>query len=247
MITAEERSLTFRLAARESLTARETARMFDLMNEVYDAVTPAQFEADLSWKSHVLLLEDADGTVQGFTTLARNPRGTAAPGCDILYSGDTVIAPALWGTQELVRGFCFVAGQMLAAGGGRKLYWYLLSKGHRTYLYLPLFFHSYFPREVAEPGLARLAAECSVKLFPDFWRPDLGVLKFPESHGQLKARQAEASLLRHNSPRVEFFLRCNPGFASGDELVCMTELHPQNMKRAARFWMERGMAAGGLP
>ena len=120
-----------------SLSPREREAMHALMTEHYEAVPRERFEADLSRKDEVLMLHDDAGVLRGFTTLAWNPVGVFPEG-DLLYSGDTIIDRSCWGTQELVRAFCRRAGEW-QAGSGRRLFWFLISKGHRTYLYLPLF------------------------------------------------------------------------------------------------------------
>ena len=35
-------------------------------------------------------------------------------------------------------------------------------------------------------------------------------------------------------PIFSFFAQRNPGHAAGDELVCLTEIHPDNLTRAGR-------------
>jgi hypothetical protein len=42
-------------------------------------------------------------------------------------------------------------------------------------------------------------------------------------------------------PDVAFFLRSNPGYVHGDELVCLTELAPHNLRPIARRVFGRGL------
>ena len=148
---------------------------------------------------------------------------------------------SFWGTQELVRGFSLAAGQ--AYQPGRRLLWLLLSKGHRTYAYLPLFAQRFFPSVDRERNAAELAPIIDLsanKIFGENWRPELGVVRFGESLGQLKPELIEGTRARATQRQVAYFLKKNPGFAKGDELVCMTELAPENLRRHVRRGFEEG-------
>lgn len=212
-----------------SLTLREIQSMHGLMTEHYEAVPRERFDKDLSTKDEVLILHDADGEMRGFTTLAWNPAGRFDEG-DILFSGDTIIDRNCWGTQELVRAFCRRAGEWRAASG-RRLFWFLISKGHRTYLYLPLFSRRFHPHpEVVESEWEDLAEKVAVSMFGDFWKPAEGVIRFSASQGHLRE---ELVTERAKNPWVRYFLERNPGHAGGDELVCLTEMDETNLRRGA--------------
>jgi hypothetical protein len=236
--------LPYELVSREDLSEGMIARMHELMETCYDHVSSDRFREDLARKDWILVLPDPAGRIQGFSTLALNPCGLEESGYDVLYSGDTVIHPEYWGGQSLVRGFFDTAGSILS-NRGKPLFWYLLSKGHRTYMYLPLFFKRYFPaveqsREF--PMGSSLAAFFSERLFPGNWQPDRGVLHFSERHGQVNEALAEDTRSRAGHPQVDFFMERNPGFAEGDELVCVAELSPENLRRpSTRLLMETGM------
>lgn len=235
-------SLTHQIIPRRSLTESQTERMFELLQANYDCVSRDQFLADLNWKDEVIALFDEADQIQGFSTVALNPADTAGSDYDIFYSGDTIIDRQFWGTQELVRGFSHAAAK--AARPGRRLLWFLLSKGHRTYAYLPLFAKSYFP--AAEDSrhadeLEPIADRCAAKLFGDSWRSERGVVEFEQSLGQLKSGLVEGTNERKTQKHVAYFLEKNPGFADGHELVCMAELSPENLRRHCRKFFLEGL------
>ena len=212
-----------------SLTLAEKRAMHDLMTAHYEAVPWKRFEADLSAKDEVLMLHDIQKKLRGFTTLAWNPSGWLDEG-DILFSGDTIIDRRCWGTQELVRAFCRRAGEWKAASG-RRLFWFLISKVHRTYLYLPLFARRFYPHpEVEETEWAMLAGQVAERLFGDSWRPQEGVIRFPTSQGHLRE---ELGIGRETNLWVRYFLERNPGHSRGEELVCFTEMDESNLRRGA--------------
>jgi len=220
-----------------SLSPGEMDAMHDLMTACYDAVPRERFDKDLSNKDEVLLLHDGSGNLCGFTTLAWNPAGRIEEG-DVLFSGDTIIDARFRGSQELVKAFCHRAGQWKAVHG-RPLYWFLISKGHRTYLYLPLSAKRFHPHpKNQENEWQALAGKVATRMFGDFWKPDEGLIRFPSSHGHLRETIVPS---RGRNPLVKYFLERNPRYHAGEELVCLTELSTTNLRRSALGAFEAGM------
>jgi hypothetical protein len=223
----------------DSLADAERRAMHHLMDAHYEAVAWERFLDDLTAKDEVLMLHDSGGVLRGFTTIAWNPAGIFAEG-DVLFSGDTIIDRSCWGTQELVRAFCRRAGEWRAASG-RRLFWFLISKGRRTYMYLPLFARRFFPHpENDEPEFEWLAGKVAAKLFGECWKPAEGVIRFPSSLGHL--RKDHGGVIREN-PWVRYFLQRNPGHVRGEELVCLTEMEASNLRRGARSAFREGIGA----
>jgi hypothetical protein len=241
------RTLEYRLVRPGSICPEDLDRMYALMNENYDCVGRDSFEADLRKKQLAGLLVDEGQVIQGFSTFSINPGGCGTLQYNVLFSGDTIISQGFRGTQELVRGWCRTVGGILASEPGKPLYWLLISKGDRTYMYLPLFFRRYTPalEECREPGdLRDIADACARKVFGNFWSPERGTLHFPESRGQMKPELIESTWSRKDNPHVGFFLSKNPGFGQGDELVCMAEISPENMRGMAKRYVEMGLESG---
>jgi hypothetical protein len=69
------------------------------------------------------------------------------------------------------------------------------------------------------------------------------VVSFPSSRGHLKAEWAVIEETEASRRDVAFFLRSNPGYAGGDELVCLTELASHNLRPLARRVFEQGLSA----
>lgn len=235
----------------DALAAAETSALYELYRSHYDAVEPVRFEEDLREKDHVLLLLDStSGEVRGFST-QKVFRATDSAGepVRVLFSGDTIIAPEYWGEQELVRTWCRYAGRALSEDPGTPLYWLLISKGHRTYLYLPLFFEKHWPRydEPTPPYEAGLLARVARARFGESFDESAGLLRFPESLGQLKPGLAAIPSGRIEDPRVRFFLEKNPRYSEGEELVCLARFAPELMRGIAARSAREGVAEGGRP
>lgn len=233
MPAALTRELRFDLVAPERLDRAARESMFALMRANYDGVDPDRFESDLAGKDLVILLREPGGAIRGFSTAAFNPGGLGADGYDVIFSGDTIVSPEYWGSPSLSQGFRSVLGGFKAVCGGRPLYWFLISKGYRTYLYLPLYFRRYHP--AAEPGrsdgLSDIADACARTLFGGAWDAASGVIRFAEPLDRLKPHLAGVAPGKSENPHVRFFLERNPGFAAGDELACVVRVDRENLLR----------------
>ena len=240
--------LTSEVLPAGGLTDAFVRELFTLFQRHYDCVDEDRFRHDLREKDAVILLRDRrSGEVRGFSTqqILRQTVGNRT--VRALFSGDTIIDRAYWGEQELVRGWCHFAGQTLADEPENPLYWFLISKGYRTYLYLPLFFHCYLPTRDGDtsPFEQQLLDALASAKFGSSYHPLTGTLRFHASQGQLKPGLADIPTGREDDPNVRFFLDRNPGYAHGDELVCLAEIAPGNMKSFARRWLLGGMRARG--
>ena len=220
-------------------------QLFALMQHCYHCVTRARFELDLAEKDFLIVLRDAAGVPRGFSTQKLFCREWEGQSIQVLFSGDTVIEPAFWGSHELVRGWCRVAAMALRAEPMRRLFWFLISKGYRTYLYLPLFFHDFEPHhERSSAGETQcLLTALSQEKFGSAYDATTGIVRFPESLGQLTPEFAEVPDARRDDPHVQFFLARNPGFSLGDELTCLAEVSPENLHGLGRRWLERAIHA----
>ena len=240
----EQRRLVASVVPVAELTAGEVDEMFAVHARLYERVTERAFRHDLEEKQWVLLLRDGRA-IRGFTTILVLDTEVAGEALRVVFSGDTGIDPQFWGGQALVRAWAQFMGEVLARDPGRRLYWFLISKGYRTYLYLPLFFHAFYPRAgVATPAFERqLIVRLGTAKYPGDFDPRTGVIAFAESHGQLVPRLADTPRHRREHPHVRFFLETNPGYADGHELVCVAEISPDNMKGLARRMLLEGSGA----
>jgi hypothetical protein len=165
----------------------------------------------------------------------------------VLFSGDTVIHREYWGSQELVRAWCRLAGQLKARCGDQPLYWFLISKGHRTYMYLPLFFQDFYPcHDRPTPEFeSRLIRALGREKYPRAFDPHTGLIEHSRTHDRLKPA-LDAAPLRVRNPHVTFFLDRNPRYQEGSELVCVAEIAPENMRSLARRELEEGLRTAAM-
>lgn len=217
-------------ATRLSLSDRYA--LYELFERHYEHTTWAQFEADLAEKDAVIVLRDTSSLPCGFST--QKVMRVTVDGLSVraIFSGDTIIDPFHWGEQELGRAWCRYAGQVRAADRKTPLYWFLISKGYRTYLYLPVFFKKYYPASAWPTPEAeqRILNALATAKFRGYYDPETGLVAFPESRGNLKPELAVVPPHRMKNQHVRFFLSCNPSYAQGTELACLGEISPENMR-----------------
>lgn len=219
-----------------ALSPAERARMLALMQAHFEGVEAAAFFQDLEEKAWVVLLRDPEGVVQGFSTLRLLHVEVAGKPVRALFSGDTIVAREVWGPPALPATWGRFVFELASQQGEGPLYWFLISKGVRTYRYLPLYFHRFWPRP--EGGDAGFEGEVLDALatakFGTRYDPKAGVVRAKPGGDRLRPELAEVPEGRLNDPHVAFFLAANPGFAEGDELACLAELSEANLTAAAR-------------
>ena len=228
-------ALTSRVVAVSDLSRSEIDALYALFDEHFLARRDL-FERDLAAKHWAILLHDAaTAEIQGFTTLALYETEVAGERLSVAYSGDTVIRPASWGTPELPRSWIKTVFA-LSKDLRQPLYWLLLTSGYKTYRFLPVFFRDFYPRhdrETPETEQALLSGLARQRFGADY-DAERGIVRFKEGATPLRPGVAEVTSSRTRDPHVAFSLARNPGHAEGDELVCLTRLHPDNLTAAGR-------------
>ncbi len=194
-----------------------------------------------------MILLCAAGRLAGFSTLAVRELDSRVAGrtLAVMFSGDTVIDHEHWGSQKLPFAFGYLAGT-LAARTPHPLYWLLVSKGHRTYRYLPLYVREYWPRHdrPTPRDAQRLVDEVADAQFGEHYRAAEGVVRFAASRGHLKPCWGRIRPPLAVRPEVSFFLARNPRYLAGEELVCLAPFRADNLRRAVRDGFEAGAARG---
>jgi hypothetical protein len=218
------------------LTDQEKTAMFELFRENYDRVSFQYFLRDLSNKNWVVLLRDSlSSGIKGFSTLAFYSTKFEGKRIGVVYSGDTIIDRAFWGTPELPKVWIRTVMEV-GKDYPEPLYWFLISSGYKTYRFLTVFFIEYYPcgRAQTPEDVQRLMDHLAVERFGEEYDPAAGVVRFKTGATPLKEGVAAIDENRIKSPDIRYFLQKNPGHIKGDELVCLTLLHPDNFSAAGK-------------
>jgi hypothetical protein len=238
--------LTGRRVARHDLTPAQRDAMRALLADHFEGVRPDVFDHDLAAKDWAVLLEDPDGRILGFSTFiiyeTEGPVLSLSKGpcpndrAAIVFSGDTIVDRAAWGTPALARSWIHAVYEVHRARfPGTRLFWFLITSGYRTYRFLPVFWREFHPRfdatmpEPTRDWIRRLACD----RFGDHFDPAAGVVRL-EHPQPLRGALRDVPAEKRDDPHVAFFLARNPGYVQGDELVCLADLSPENLTPAGR-------------
>jgi hypothetical protein len=229
--------IQFELVARANLSEAQTDEMFQLLAQHFEGVTPEQFARDLGEKNLVLLLLRGNRLVGFSTQLAYTTSFKGLP-VNIIYSGDTIVAPEAWGTTALPRAWVAGVNALRATLPPGRCFWLLLTSGFRTYRFLPVFWQQFFPRfdATTPPEIQSLLDQVAKERFGSQFKSNAGIVRFTHPQRLRTGLQIIPPGREHDS-HTSFFLERNPGHANGDELVCLTELNPENLTAAGRRMM----------
>ncbi len=225
--------LSSSITAVSRLAPPDIDRMFDLHRRYYDNLDRRRFLLDLREKQWVILLRNAPDEIAGFSTVQTFRTEIDGTPHAILFSGDTVVAERYRQRSTLAGSFCHFMVRMLDTHRGIPCHWLLLSKGYRTYRFLPLYFKRFYPtcRTSTPSEYQRLMDGICRTKFGDYYNQSTGILQFGGNRDYLNAGVCDSDLLRCADRHVRFYLERNPGFRLGDELVCLADIAFGNFGR----------------
>lgn len=229
-------SLTGQTLPRTELTPETIHEMFSLFSENFSQSSIELFEHDLQNKNWVILIRDNEtNQVQGFSTLTLYETEYFGQCISVVYSGDTIIRREYWGTPELPKHWIHTVLEK-STNMAQPVYWLLISSGYKTYRFLTVFYKEYYPcvDRPTPPEMQALMDHLASERFGDEYHRDLGVVRFQHGATPLRDGIAEVTDERLKDEHIAFYLEKNPHHDKGDELVCITRIHPDNFTPAGR-------------
>jgi hypothetical protein len=218
------------------ITPSQRDEMFALMGSYYEGVERSTFEADLDEKEWVIqILDEETNRLKGFSTQMLLEVDVSGRPILALFSGDTIVDSDARGERSLFQVSGWFVRSLMDTYPSAELYWFLISKGYKTYRFLPLFFHEFYPRHDT-PTPTRLATvldALATHKFPAAYDRTLGIVKAGPCSCRLRPGMAEITSGRLQDPHIRFFSERNPRHALGDELCCLAPLTPSNFTSAA--------------
>lgn len=224
------------------LTDSDTSRMFDLMTQNYEGVKIENFRKDLSEKLDVIVLRDKEEQqIQGFSTLMILEETVDGRKAKALFSGDTIIDKSYWGDSELESHWGKYAFSLIDKNPGIPLFWFLMSKGYKTYRFLPVFFKEFYPRyDQPTPNYEQEVLDTfATKKFQLHYNRQTGLIIFNGSKDKLKQGIADIEEPRLKNPHIRYFAQRNPKWTQGDELACIIPLTKDNFNSMGRRMVEK--------
>jgi hypothetical protein len=207
-----------------------------LLRRHFAGISRDQFERDLSDKNVVLLLRDtASAALSGFSTMRVYETQVDGLPVSVVCSGDTIVDPSAWSSAALPREWIAAVNRLRMSYPNGPYYWLLLTSGFRTYRLLSTFWQTFYPRfDAPTPQQSqRFLDALALERFGPAYDATDGIVRFAKPQ-ILRAHLAGIPPARVDDRHVAFFARRNPGYARGDELVCLCELADSNLTRAGR-------------
>jgi hypothetical protein len=240
--------LRAQVVAPHALDAGTRDAAFALFRAHYEGADQTRFEHDLGEKQLVILLRDrGTGALRGFSTVLHRQVRVGARTATMVFSGDTVIDRSCWGQKRLQSAFAGLLFRLKLRHPGRPLYWFLLSKGWRTYLLMANHFPRAVPRcDLPEPPELRAALDAlAAERFGAEYDAADGIIRYATPHERVRDGVAPVDGALLSNPHVRFFVQRNPGHARGEELACLAQVRLRDVARAAAGIAWKRLAGGG--
>ena len=232
---APRRALVARTLAVAALDDATRDAAFHLFRVAYEGTSRERFERDLAEKQHIILLHDrATGALKGFSTVLVRQVWSRRGRATVVFSGDTVIDRAYWGQKQLQLAFARLLASLKVRNPSRPLYWFLISKGYKTYLLLAHAFPRAVPRmgTPEDPALRAVLDELATERFGEQYDRAAGLVRYETPHERVRDGVAPVTEAALANPHVCFFVARNPEHASGVELACLADVRLRDLARA---------------
>ncbi|MDE1465591.1 hypothetical protein [Spartinivicinus poritis] len=210
----------------EEINDSHVREMWEIFRRFYDEVNFNKFFSDLKNKQGVIVALDHNEKIRGFSTYKFFNISFENATTSVIFTGDTILEPQFWGQSALKVGYTKLVMYQKLKKPSQDLYWFLISKGYKTYLAMTRNFPNCWPKYNVKtpPKIAQLLNESAIMLYPSNWRKEKGLLEFKISEGQLKSHVARIELSDELDPDIKFFMKKNPNHINGDELCCLAKI-----------------------
>jgi hypothetical protein len=218
------------------LASANREAMFRLMDRAYVNIQREQFEADLAAKEWVIQVHDPlTECLAGFSTQTMLQVEVDGEPVRALFSGDTVVDPQHWGDIALAHEWGRLAMSLIERHAEQPLYWFLTSKGFRTYKYLPLFFREWYPSvDAPTPSRERAVIDALARhVAPSSYDATTQLIRATPGKEHVRATLGNPGNRSQADRHVRYFVARNPGYQLGDELCCVAPLSKANFTAAA--------------
>ncbi|MCC2638858.1 MAG: hypothetical protein K0Q68_2577 [Moraxellaceae bacterium] len=201
-------------------------QMYQVFSQYYENTTWDVFLQDLSKKTGAFIMRNSAGRVVGFSTVMTCKVMVGGRPVNGVFSGDTILERAYWGSRALqLEFFKFLVAEK-ARHPFNPVYWFLISKGFKTYLLLANNFYTFYPRHDGHASyLGDIVDAYCEQMFPAYYNRERRLLDFGHDYSPLRSDVAEITdRMREDNPSIRYFEDLNPEWRRGTELPCVGEL-----------------------
>jgi hypothetical protein len=214
----------------DELSPKDREDMFLILEEHFAGLDRVIFNRDLDEKDWVVRINDAQGHIEGFSTLKVLTQDFDGERIHGFFSGDTVLSKRFTGDPTWIPVWgdhVFAEAALLKP---EKSYWVLLTATHRTYRILPVCFKEYIPNphKPNDPRLKEILDGFVRQKFPEEYDAGSGLVVLSKSIPYKNLEDVKSKFGDHHF-YTDFFRKLNPHYERGDFLCCMTELCPENL------------------
>lgn len=224
----------------EELLKDTREEMLNLLKQCFVNIRESSFRKDLEEKDEVCLLKNREEKLCGFSTAKFFTHHYFNRDYLVMFSGDTIIAPKYWGSLELPIQWGVRMSLRQRQNPSLPMWWMLISKGIRTYKLLPACFIDFYPCPDKNPSeeIQGLMNSLGSRRFPRYYEAESGLLHpGPESYF-LRDELADIPKVTANCKHVDYFVKRNPDYRNGSELLCLSEFRSDNLRPFIRRQIE---------
>ncbi|MBU1167945.1 MAG: hypothetical protein KKD44_00125 [Proteobacteria bacterium] len=221
-------NLVVKFYSRYELTEKDLEEMHLVFRKYYLNAEMNTFKNDLDKKNGVFLLRDkSTDNIVGFSTILEMRMRINGKKVLGFFSGDTIVEEQYWGNNPLTGEIVKYFVKKLFLHPFTPIYWFLISKGYKTYLLLANNFLQYYPCHNREnKHLEDIAVGYSTYLFNDYFDKKKKIIDFGANYQALKGGVAEITAeMCSKYPKIAFFNEKNPTWDRGTELPCVGVLN----------------------
>jgi len=212
-----------RYQALNNITVQDIRDMFKVFCRYYDNVALDQFVTDLGKKTGAFIVRrQRDDAIVGFSTFGVYRMQVDGREIKGVFSGDTVLEKEHWGNRAINAAFVKRVLWEAIKNPLTPQYWFLISKGYKTFLLLTRNFPEYYPHPPQKNDHPQHIAEsyCDT-LFPGKLDRQSMVLDFGDGYNCLKGDVTPITRELRQQADIAFFEKCNPDWERGTELPCV--------------------------
>lgn len=159
----------------------------------------------------ILLRDKKSKLIQGFSTILKSEIeveiGAKKIKSKAIFSGDTILEKPYWGNPALGKAFLRYLWLEKVKAPFDPLYWFLISKGYKTYLLMANNFATHYPRfEQETPSdIQKIIIDFYKNRYGDEFLHDKFLIKMAENSCRLKENVAAITDQDRRHPRIAFF------------------------------------------
>jgi hypothetical protein len=205
------------------IAVQDVREMFKVFCRYYENTSLEQFISDLNRKSGAFIIRrKIDDAIVGFSTMGIYHMEVDGKKIRGIFSGDTILEKEYWGNRAMNAAFVKRLVWEAIKDPFTPQYWFLISKGYKTFLLLTRNFPDYYPHpEHENPHMKHIVEAYCDKLFPGKLDRDAMVLDFGEGSNCLKSDVTPISAAQRTETDIAFFEQRNPQWERGTELPCV--------------------------